>query len=288
MKLIQYTLVFFFILLLSFSCSDSKKNELYSPIFLNLSPKMDSLKFISTKNENKNLIDGKFYISLENSKKVGFKLLKKKDRITLEYNDVMNISIEDLNKTQSEYLVEKNNNFVNQIIEIYKSKYGEPLIIMPNQKQRHKGFYFPKTYKSYGIISLKEYDFDKYSYMIFRDTLKSILIGYNEYGKIVLSEKEIKKLKKTPIKKSKNDNNLFKIVQDNFYETERKDLINSRDEPNQDFGIELEINYMHNEELDTIIKEIKQYKNKFEENRNKLDSLYNKEDEIIKNNKSNI
>lgn len=263
------------------------RNEVYNPIFLNMSPKMDSIEFDSIKKENNNLIDGKFYLGLRNDNRIGFDLLKNKNRITLEFIDIVNVPLEDLNKTQSTYLIEKTNKLHQQIIDIYKDKYGEPVRIMPNQSKYHK-VYYPITNKFVGIISLKDYGFEKNKYLIFRDSIKSILIGYNEYGKIVLSENEIKRLKKTPIKKTKSKNNLYRLAKNAEYISERKDLINSRNEPNQDFGIELEINYMHNEELDTIIKEIKQYKNKFEENRNKLDSLYNKENEIIKNNKSNI
>lgn len=200
------------LLIILFSCknelkSDSSNDKIesinYEPIFLNLSPKMGGIRFYEELNKNPSIDNGFFSISL-NKKTVSFKVSKLQDRIFLEYNGKTQVS----NSTNTittpfwkrAYL--NNKKTVQEFVDLFKSKYGRPIDLLPFE-QNNKGVYINsesrwenatnpsnrrKEYAN-GIENKKLYDygFNKYFYLIFKDSSKTIMIGYensnsNDFG----------------------------------------------------------------------------------------------------------
>ena len=230
----------FFLLIFSFSCKneikvdnsiDEKISVIYEPIFLNLSPKMDGIRFYEELNKNPSINDGFFHIFL-NEKTTPFKVSKLQDRILLEYADKKQHSSTTNPYTLSnrEQAYTTNKKTVQEFIDLFKSKYGKPVSILPfevndkgeylNSESRWKNALNPNSRrKEYanGIENKKlyDYDFDKYFYLIFKDSFKTIMIGYEN---------------------SNSDN----------------------------FGIALEINYFHNSDFLALQKKMEKDKFDFE------------------------
>lgn len=243
-----------FLLLFSFSCKNEVNNDNsidaieatnYEPIFLNLSPKMEGMRFYEELNKNPSMDNGLFRIPL-NEETASFKVSKMEDRIVLKYSNKIQVSANTNTATtpywQRAYIYNKKT--VQEFVDLFKSKYGKPVNLLPfelndegeylNSESRWKNALNPSSRrKEYanGIENKKLYDygFGKYFYLIFQDNYKTIMIGY-----------------------------------------ENSDLNN--------FGVELEINYFHNSDFLILQKKMEKDKSEFEIAKSNIENL-KKEDE---------
>ena len=250
-----------FLLLFSFSCKNEVSNDNsidkievvnYEPIFLNLSPKMEGMRFYEELNKNPSINNDFFYIPL-NETDDSFKVSKMEDRILLEYSDKRQLSASTNPSSVPFYQRQHihNEKTVKEFIDLFKSKYGNPVNLLPFE-QNDEGEYFNqeacwwknalnrdtrrREYAN-GIVNktLWDYNFDKCSYLIFQDNSKTIMIGYE----------------------NSNSN---------------------------DFGVELEINYFHNSDFLALQKKMEKDKSDFESAKFNIEKL--KKEEQIKNEKN--
>lgn len=260
----KLSLPILFLLLFSFSCKNEVKEDIpndeevltiYEPIFLNLSSKMEDLRFYEELNKNPSINDGFFYIPL-NEKTASFKVSKLQDRILLEYSDkkLRTPTTNPYTLSNREQAYTTNKKTVQEFIDLFKSKYGKPVNILPfelndkgeylNSESRWKNALNPNSRrKEYanGIENKKLYDygFDKYFYLIFRDSSKTIMIGYEN---------------------SNSDN----------------------------FGIALEINYFHNSDFLALQKKMEKDKADFEYAKFNIEKLKKEDQNTNEANKKKI
>jgi len=258
MKLI---LPILFLMIIFFSCKNEVNNDNsidkieavnYEPIFLNLSPKMEGMRFYEELNKNPSIDNSFFYIPL-NETSDSFKVSKMEDRILLEYSDKRELSATNNPSSVPFYQRQHihNEKTVQEFIALFKSKYGKPLNLLPFE-HNDEGEYFNKEACKWknaanrnfrkreyanGIVNktLWDYDFDKCYYLVFQDNSKTIMIGYE----------------------NSNSNN---------------------------FGVELEINYFHNSDFLLLQKKMEKDKSEFETAKFNMEKL--KKEEQIKNEKN--
>lgn len=250
-----------FLLLFSFSCKnevsnntpiDGIKEVYYEPIFLNLSPKMEGMQFYKELNKNPSISNGFFYIPL-NETEDSFKVSKMEDRILLEYSDKRQLSV-NINPSQMPFYQRayiNNKKTVQEFINLFKSKYGKPVNLLPFEQDDEEGYFNREACKwknalnrdtrkreyANGIVNktLWDYGFDKCFYLIFQDNSKTVMIGYENSGL-------------------------------------------------NDFGVELEINYFHNSDFLALQKKMEKDKSEFESAKFNIEKL--KKEEQIKNEKN--
>jgi len=288
------------IILFFLSCTNSKKNKVlisdsqqsknhlkqnveHQTIFLNLSPKMDLNTFNSRIENNPNLYKNKFILPLDNYK-ADFIISKDSNKIILSHSNVIEKSINSLNEKKSKQYSDKNKTKkISKFIEIFKNKYGNPKSILPYHKPK-KGIYLNVTN---GIInegrkSLFNFGFKLDSYLIFQDSIKTILLGYKNYDKIISSEQEVIDAINRPHKNK--EGTLDRIIENALKDSK----IQSRNKPFQKFGTELEINYMLNTDFNLIINEIIASKANYIKEKNKYDSILEVKKMKINENKNKI
>lgn len=289
------------LIFLYLSCTNGKKNDIPSsdlknkekqiktkiklqPIFLNLSPKMNSEEFINTLTDNSNLTNGKFILPI-NKKKIEFSIDKTSDKIILEYDNLKNISVDKLNKSISEGYLSEQNKTITEFIEIFKLKYGNPLYRFEYKK-------------------LRNYGYDKQDYLVFQDSLKSVLIGYENLGTIVMSNDELREEVIAEGKKPKLEE-AIKDSKEKKYSNELQRLADLAENTNtgaaereysnrlfnlqpKTFGIKLEINYLYNSDFEKLINNIENDKFELQKAEKRRDSIRSLEQQTIEKNKIKI
>jgi hypothetical protein len=253
------------ILLFSSSCKNENKEEgitsknisaNYEPIFLNLSPKMEEMRFYEELNKNPSIKNGFFYIPL-NEKTTSFKVSKMEDRILLEYNGKTQVSnsTDTANTPFWERAYINNKKTVQEFIDLFKSKYGKSVNLLPFEQNNEREYFnreacwwknainqnSRRREHANGILNktLWDYDFDKCSYLIFQDNSKTIMIGYE----------------------NSNSN---------------------------DFGVELEINYFHNSDFEKLSRQMRKDKSDFETAKKIENKIENEEQDLLNKNKDKI
>lgn len=219
----------------------------FTSIFIGLSPKMSDKTFSEAitklNNENK-LIDNKFPVIVENENYL-FSIQKTRNSIKLNYSKQETKSSENINYEISDKYLRKYNSEKDKFIKVFDSKYSLSEVQLPKN------------------ILLQNYDLNKEYYRLYKDLEKSILLGFSVIGDKYPSKEEImiaeqEKRKKTP---------------DHPLENVGDFIINEQNDNYVIFGIEIEINYYHNDEMENLLFRMKNESDKIKEN----------EDETLKN-----
>lgn len=233
-KHILYT----FLVFLIFSCNNSYKSIEKESIFLDLSPKMNYQEFNEKLKSSTELIDDKFIIELEDNIRVKFYVTKTNDKIILKHNS------------------NKFSNFsIDKLKSLYKKKYGEPFTIPHINLETYipiKNIYLTEKekYPLYSIDNkVSNLGFNKGSYSIFKDSIKTILIGITD-----------------------RRSSLF------YYKNKLK----------HSFDLEVEIIYMHNSDFTKTLKQINKEKNFLDKKMKEIDSIRESKNNRIKKNKEVI
>ena len=207
----------------------------FKPIFIGLSPKMSDEAFsneIDKLNKEHKLIDSKFPLTIGNDDYL-FDLQKINNSIRLKYSTQETKSFENVNYQISD-----------KYLEIYNLK-KDNLLKVFNSKYKLNDYQIPTN------INLDSYNLKKEHYKLYKDNDKSILVGYSIIGDRYPSQKE-----REIIKQKKNEK-----ISDNPLENIGDHISNHETSNYAVFGIEIEINYYHKEEIDNILNEIKNESN---------------------------
>jgi hypothetical protein len=259
----------------------------YQPIFLNLSPRMGLSEFNNKLRSNPNLHYGKFILSL-NDEKCKFNILKKENKIVLsgEFDDSK--YIKSLKKTK-EYNLYQNEKIILELIEIFKNKYGNFASILPFKKNNKSEYLnaFPKKLSNFFSLSLKkvdnrktlvDYGFKKDRYLVFQDSIKTILVGFTNR----IPTKQFTNFEDA---KLQNEQNLGNSFSEKLSDEEYFKYIN---QPNKIPDFEISINYYHNSDFEIILNKIKKDKYEFDKAKYKHDSIKKANKLKIERNQNNI
>ncbi|AIZ42366.1 hypothetical protein [Cellulophaga baltica] len=188
----EISVIILFIVLVS--CSEAKNKKEYNAtiqeeqnlslekidrkdsVFLNLSPNMTNAEFENAvQNQTvSNVKDKNFQILIE-QKVLNFKILKSQNAISLKYYSE-GVSKDEKSTTP----IEK---YYDELISIFRKKYERYELGDFTNKSSFQ--YFTKEYlknkKNDSLIlqNLIKYDFDKNNYVMFKDSVKTIMIGHS-------------------------------------------------------------------------------------------------------------
>lgn len=296
---------FAILLLFSFlSCVNDKKRDIpnsnsqieseieYEPIFLNLSPSMTDINF--EKKLKSSVPNGKFLIPI-NKYNFEFNIEKYSDRIILEYNQIKTLQFPDkfgknaerrysdfIKKDPSEEIL------IDDFVKIFKKKYSTQIKELPLLKNK-RGEYFNNQPLPWAERTLRNYDFNQENYLIFQDSIKTVLVGYTilDYPRTLDNEalEAITfKVKKSNIKSSYEESDksidLYKLLIDEIKEQEKLTPY-QRALQKTSFenpitikkGFSLEINYIHNSDFAILKKRIDNANQEFNNKLKISDSL---------------
>lgn len=152
------------------------KIEHKDSVFLNLSPKMTNDEFENALNQQPelNLKDKKFQIII-GEQTLNFRIIKNQNAISLKYYSKNLLRVE-----KNTVPIKK---YYNNLISIFKKKY-KPYEIH-NFRNKSNFEHFTKEYlknknnDSLLLQNLVKYNFDKVNYSMFRDSVKTIMIGHS-------------------------------------------------------------------------------------------------------------
>src|SRR5690606_22373137 len=189
----------FILIVFSFlSCTNVKKNNIpesesyeseniidqkieNKPIFLNLSPKMSDLQF--EKELTSSLPNKKLSIPINNYS-FEFNTKKTSNQIVLEYNDIKTLNFipkfgDNAEKRFLEFIKKDpfEEELVKNFINLFKIKYPKQIKHLPISKNL-QGEYYNNQIRPFSERDLYNYDFKEENYLIFQDSIKTILIGY--------------------------------------------------------------------------------------------------------------
>ena len=277
--------------------SNSKKLEIgkqieYQPIFMNLNPKMNDFQF--EQKLKSSLPDKKFILPIKEYS-FEFNLKKVSNKIVLEYNDIETlVFMPNLGgNPEKRYLkfLEKDKTeeyLVNNFIKLFNNKYSKKITELPILKNQ-LGEYSNIYSSTWSDLSFLKYGFREENYLIFQDSIKTIIIGYtNADNPRKIDEKNlnllthsIKKQKLTSTDRklieSKESDELFwnSLKELNDFSTYQKalKLYKLGREIKKEKGLSLEINYMNNSDFEFIKKNIQTNYIRFNQNRMEKDSL---------------
>jgi len=294
-----------FILLLSFSfinciTSDSKRkdtpkntNNIGSvknkviPIFNGLSPKMSYKEFkevIQSKPLNDPIRNDEFTIPI-NDDYLTFKISKEKEKIILNYSNVIKYHKIDFPPERLEKYLNEDNLLINKLLKIYKKKYPINVAFELPFKKSEIDIYMKDDYlydNGTKKVSLLDYGYNKDNYKFFRDSIKTVMVGFNIINyRIPISYDELKKsFQESTL--SNTINRPFKINYDSNH--------NDSEQLNHEIkiGVEIEIQYYHNSDFDIIKEKINQDFRKFKNLKNTSDRKKIEKDKRIKQNLEKI
>lgn len=231
----------------------------YNPIFIGLSPKMSDEEFtlqIQKLNDENKLVDKKFPLTIGKDNYL-FEIIKKVNSITLKYSEQESESFNDVNYEISDNHLAFYNDKKATLIDIFNSKYKL------SQKQ------IPEN------INLENYFLEKDNYSRYEDEEKTILVGYRIIGDRYPSLQERQRIERE--KKEKTPKHPLENIGD-FIPTEKSNSYAL-------FGIEVEINYYHKNDFESIFNSMQIESKKNTENENRINKT---EKERKNNSKSNI
>lgn len=198
----------------------------FKPIFIGLSPKMSDEAFdlgIDKLNTENKLVNNKFPLKF-GEELISFDIFKKDNSITLAYSTQESKTFENISYQISDKYLKKYNHKKEVLFKIFDSKYKLHKIQIPNN------------------INLTNYGLQKNSYKLYQDDEKSILVGYTIIGERYPSQQELE-YEKQISKKNTDEHPLenlgeFTSPKSNNYAV---------------FGIEMEINYFHNDKMENLL-----------------------------------
>lgn len=285
----------FLILLFIFSilaCNEEKKNlskkieesdkvdtvdfthsskQYYVPLFMDLNPKMPDVIFENRLNA---LPNKQFIIPLGDLNKA-FDVKKHSDRIVLSYSNIRTLTFpdkfgEDAEARYEKFLDNKDSQrtgerMIGSFINIFQEKYPYKIENLPLVKNENGEYYNPTAWLSEDLegIRLLDYNFEKENYVIFQDSIKTIIVGYTNLDlsrKIDQQFREIANYDPDP-KIDKGRTNPFKnSVRDYLKNTSsyQLDLAGTKfeDPLTKKIGYELEVNYMFNSDFKVLEEKI--------------------------------
>src|SRR5690606_22984872 len=284
---------FAILLMFSFlSCVNDKKNDIpnsnlnnsnyqieseieYEPIFLNLSPAMSDINF--EKKLKSSAPNGKFLLPI-NKYNFEFNIKKSSNRIILEYNQIKTLQFPDKfgKNAESRYLdfIKKDpfeEVLIDDFVKIFKNKYSTQIKGLPLLKNK-RGEYFNNQPLPYAKRTLRNYDFNQENYLIFQDSIKTILVGYTILDYPRTADNEALEsitftVKKSNIKSSYEESaesiDLYKLLKDEIKEQEKLtpyqralQRTSFEDQITIKKGFSLEINYINNSDFELLKKRI--------------------------------
>ncbi|WP_243471287.1 hypothetical protein [Winogradskyella sp. MH6] len=284
------------LMLIFFGCINSKENDIsnpknqkkekqfeskieYQPIFLNLNPNMNNSRF--NEELSQSLPNKKFVLPIDKYN-FEFSVKKKSNKIVLEYNNIKTLVFTPKfgDDAENRYLkfiekepIEKNAVIIKELITLFSNKYSKQLRELPLLKNQ-KGEYFNNLNGLLSERSIQNYDFKKENYLIFQDSIKTVIVGYTnaEYPE-KLSGKALEKITyqiKTKEKEPLNPIISIEEVNQYFREFEKlspyKQALKSTDFEDQIYreqGLSLEINYMINSDFELLVKKMQKSNNDF-------------------------
>lgn len=278
---------------------DQKKE--YQPIFLNLSPKMDDLQFeekLTSSSPNK-----KITIPINNYS-FEFNIKKSSNKIVLEYNDIKTLIFTNKfgDNAEKRYLdfIKKEpleEELIESFINLFKNKYSRQIKQLPISKNLN-GEYYNNQIRPWSERDLFNYGFKEENYLIFQDSIKTVLIGYtNAENPRKLDRKALDLItysleisnKESDNRESIKSKDLYDLAIDYKKELEKlspyqQALKNTdfEEQISKSKGISLEINYMHNSDFEFLKNKIYKANKEFNDKLKQKDSLLK-----IKKNKEN-
>ena len=214
-----------------------EENIILEPLFLNLSPKMNNTLFDKLKeNNNSELINGNFIVSSNNSK-LAFEIKKLDNCIKLSIIEgVKSYRYYELNSSISKIKIENNSKVIDDLVKKYSKKYNRyygylPLPFIKTKNEFEKSF--ENLDESYKTKFSKKFWGYKNKFIVFKDSIKTIIIQYKKVGELIYSDDELK----SKIDYSKNTfipKDYFSNEKDLYMELERQSklLHPSNYEPN--------------------------------------------------------
>lgn len=289
-------LLILIVLLLSCNNKESTKenvnNKQTIPIFLSLSPEMDEIEFkneLVKLNESQELNNNRFEIKIKN-KIIDFSVSKGHNDIALNYNQ--SNTYYDLDYKSSKEILEKLKNIKNDIIQIYDSKYKQinntplPLSTFPINGEIFNNFSNYESVDGVEMKNLSDYGFEKQYYNFFKDSIKTIAIGYNLIGEVAYSTEELKEMANKKSER-KSSNALKNALKDTQRYAERE--LNGLDRNStQKYSLELEIRYFSNSEFNKLSKQIINDSIRFDKAMQDYITRKKKDIEKTENNKNKI
>ncbi len=217
--------------------TDSKENKKvvieqndkeFKAIFIGLSPKMTDEVFlneIEKLNSNGKLENSKFVLYV-NNETLYFEIQKLSNSIRLNYSDIQSKYIPNLSYEKSDKYLNEINIKKDNLIKIFQSKYKSNIIEIPTD------------------LNLDKYGLEMEKYLLFRDTDKSVLLGYTVLGSRVPSPSEREEYYNKLVEENPDDP-LAAVGR--FVKSDIEYV---------DFGLEIEINYYHNEDLNSLLENL--------------------------------
>lgn len=285
------------------SCVNDKKNDIpnsnlnnskyqiqseieYEPIFLNLNPSMSDISF---ERKLKSSATNRKFILPINKNYFEFDIKKYSNRIILENNQVKTLQFPDKfgENAESRYLdfIKKDpleEVLIDDFVKIFNNKYSIKLKELPLLKNK-RGEYFNNQSLPWAERTLRHYDFNEENYLIFQDSIKTVLIGYTllDYPR-TLDRKALESI-------------TFKVRNTKYSHQESKDLAfinkilkepekltpyqralkrtNFEDQITIKKGFSLEINYINNSDFELLKKRIDNANKEFNNNLKIKDSV---------------
>jgi len=238
--------------------------------------------------------NGKFLLPI-NKYNFEFNIKKSSNRIILEYNQIKTLQFPDKfgKNAESRYLdfIKKDpfeEVLIDDFVKIFKNKYSTQIKGLPLLKNK-RGEYFNNQPLPYAERTLRNYDFNQENYLIFQDSIKTILVGYTilDYPRTADNEALDSitfKVKKSNIKSSYEESaesiDLYKLLKDEIKEQEKLtpyqralQRTSFEDQITIKKGFSLEINYINNSDFELLKKRIDNANKEFNNNLKIKDSL---------------
>ncbi len=294
------------LIILFFGCTNGKNNNTtntdfqqtdkffeqkieYEPIFINLSPNMSDFQFeqeLKRSTPNK-----KFTISLNNYK-FDFDITKYSNRIVLDYNDIKTLIFtpkfgEDAEKRYMDFInkepIEQNEILIKKFINLFKNKYPKQIEQLPLSKNQI-GEYYNNQKGNFTERNLLNYKFKKENYLIFQDSIKTVIIGYTnaEYPRkldkkdlelITYTSQISESISRNSMESVENIRNYFKEYGKLSPYNQALKLTGFEEQISRKKGLSLEINYMHNLDFEFLTNMIYKANNEFNDKLKQEDSL---------------
>lgn len=292
---------FSLIILLFFfsSCRDNTKSregksiskkEIYEPVFLNFSPKMNESEFQFELNSEK-LTHKQFVVEL-NEKTLAFNIVKMENRIVLHFSNVTDYDIDEINFDASLQKLLDNDNLINTLIEVFKEKYNQPITMesMELLKNSDELLNF-QTYDGTIFRKIPQLNLSRDQYVFFQDSSKTIMIGYDKLGRALPNlSKELGNSSTVFEIEPTNEFNNYKqrfLERNKDYDFRIGQILNGS-YSSQKFGLEIELNYLTNEDFDKVKNKIEKVTQTIDKEHKEQDSIYKKEKNIQIENLNNL
>lgn len=269
------------------SCGEGKKIDIQStdlrdsipqieleidsqPIFLNLNPEMNDVKF--EKNLKNSAPNRTFSIPI-NKYTFAFNISKSSKRIILKYDEVKILKFlpKKGENAETRYLnfIKKDpveEDIINEFIDLFRKKYSNEIKELPIIKNQRGEYYNQPMGRD--IRTLSYYGFIEENYLIFQDSLRTVIIGYSStdypqtLDKAALESITFQKENSNIVssyEQSFKSNDLYSMVVEYKIELEKlspyEQALKStslEEQITRKKGISLEINYMINSDFELI------------------------------------